>query len=152
MFGRRKIDVDDCVGRFGEFFGDSLDRDILVLYDVVYHHATERVASGIAAKGFSRTVVSSVVTEWLREIAPGTAEVVAQPSLESVDSPLKGRDFKLFPDTAIQDYVVFYIGEESTTLSSIMMRLNKCQVRLFVWCCCFFEKVKEPFSFFFSSG
>ena len=39
-----------------------------------------------------------------------------------------GRTLRLENGCSIEDYVVFYIGKESLTLTNHMMAYNKCQV------------------------
>ena len=39
-----------------------------------------------------------------------------------------GRTFRLEENSSVDDYVVFYIGKESLTLTNHMMAYNRCQV------------------------
>jgi len=129
VFGRSDIDVGDCVSKFVGLYGGDLTQRVLVLYDVVYNHVASELAGLLSQRGFTGTTVSIVITEWLRDPANAAGEAGREDVNVEENSPLRGRKFTLEEGAKIEDYKVFYIGGENTTLSSIMMRLNKCQVR-----------------------
>ena len=50
--------------------------------------------------------------------------------IHTVDSKNSGRHYVLADDTPIENYIIFYIGCESLTLTNIIMTYNKCKVSI----------------------
>ncbi|KAJ1654812.1 Diphthamide biosynthesis protein 2 [Dispira simplex] len=102
VFGKAPIDLNKACRVFSEAFGRGKTRPLLLLYDVTYHHAMVP----LDPSGDSALTVNS----------------------ESAPRSHGGRDYNLTPGTSIQDYTLVYIGEESLTLSHIILTHQSCPI------------------------
>jgi len=71
-------------------------------------------------------VVTEIVTEWSHD-----------QEAEEREGKRKGRHYDLFPETTIEQYKIFFVGEEGQTLNNLMMVNNQCQVSFFDLYFCF---------------
>ncbi|KAJ2760051.1 Diphthamide biosynthesis protein 2 [Coemansia sp. BCRC 34490] len=117
VFGHEPIDIDDCATRVLAAVGSGAN--ILLLSDVAYMHGIEDIASALRKGGnggkdgdvAGGSVVASRIT---------SADCVYKPGGESTDIQA-GRSWELPDGQAIGDYTILYIGQESLTLTNVLL-------------------------------
>ncbi|XP_022101645.1 2-(3-amino-3-carboxypropyl)histidine synthase subunit 2-like [Acanthaster planci] len=140
VFGRRPIDEDHCCEIFQEFFGDS-SKPVVVMYDVVYAHCVDSLARRLM-EVLPVVVVSRIVdpaidlgrntlnlnnsrTSSGGDDDDGTDVDLALLSMSNTFCQF-GRRFTIGCEHALEDYAVFYVGAQTTTLTNLMMTYNRC--------------------------
>ncbi|KAJ1666698.1 Diphthamide biosynthesis protein 2 [Coemansia sp. RSA 1813] len=111
VFGREQIDIDDCVGKLSVVVEQGTN--ILLLSDVGYMYKIEDIA--VALRDRVDSPFGSVVTSKIT-----AADRVYMPSSETNDIQ-PGRSWKLPNEHAIGDYTILYIGQESLTLTNVLL-------------------------------
>ncbi|KAG2225349.1 hypothetical protein INT45_005593 [Circinella minor] len=105
VFGQENIDLDNCEEQFENLFPDTTT-PIIVMCDVEYSYAVEQQK------------VSSNETDNDVDATNPVPEL-----------PRKGgRSYDLPEGVSLESCSIFFIGEESLTLTNILMVHNKCQV------------------------
>ncbi|XP_074642007.1 2-(3-amino-3-carboxypropyl)histidine synthase subunit 2-like [Tubulanus polymorphus] len=113
VFGEAFIDVDDCYEKLSEIFPDKQSK-VVVLYDVVYAYAMKKLEK-LLTMDYTKIVFSSLNVNGSSEKHDETKTVIDK----------FGRTFLI--DAEIQDYSMFYIGEEGLTLSNFILSFNRSQ-------------------------
>ncbi|KAJ2785964.1 Diphthamide biosynthesis protein 2 [Coemansia javaensis] len=111
VFGRMGLDVNDCADKAQRALAG---RNVLLVCDVPYAHALPDLAAAMRAcaePAFGH-VVASTIGVLDRPYVPGDQQAAAiRP----------GRTWELAAGTAIGDYAILYVGEESLTLTNVMV-------------------------------
>ncbi|KAJ2389002.1 Diphthamide biosynthesis protein 2 [Coemansia sp. RSA 2559] len=111
VFGREPVDVDDCA----EKLSAAVERgtNVLLLSDVAYMHRIDDIAAALRDKadGAFGSVVASSITAADQVYTPGSGANDIQP----------GRSWNLPREHAIGDYTILYIGQESLTLTNVLL-------------------------------
>lgn len=119
VFGKRPINVQECATSFRELYPDR-ETHVIVLYDVTYSHAIDdfqRLLGGT----YPNTVFSVLRAEHLH----GPLKV-SDKSEDDGSVRKFGRRFGLKRGKNVEDYRMFYIGQEGLTLTNFMMTWNRC--------------------------
>lgn len=129
VFARNVIDTEDCAAKIAQGCQDQ--GKVLLFYDTSYNYAIDSISKHLAASSnppvLARLVVPSGanVTESEGHDPDSHTESLSDSCEQSVK--LCGREFKLPPDTHIEDYTAVYIGDSNcATLITLMMTLNQC--------------------------
>ncbi|CAG8749701.1 16794_t:CDS:10, partial [Cetraspora pellucida] len=119
VFGKHPIDIDHCLEVFDYLFDHNSTIKIIIMYDVVYSYCIDKFVHDVRKiLKYTNVIQSFVKTDC--NISQG---------LKDMNSPqLNGRYYKLFEETSIESYTIFYIGEESATLVNVLLTYNKCKV------------------------
>ncbi|CAG8645487.1 9803_t:CDS:10 [Paraglomus brasilianum] len=121
VFGKKTIDVSHCHEAFNQLFGHNKEQPILVMYDVMYAHCIEDFVQQVQESNYTNIIRSFVRTETnlipLKETDEG----------QQTEAFTSGRHYTLPDGITIEDCRVFYIGDESLTLTNLIMTLNKCK-------------------------
>ncbi|XP_028408526.1 2-(3-amino-3-carboxypropyl)histidine synthase subunit 2-like [Dendronephthya gigantea] len=145
-FGKKKINVEHCCQSFQSCFPDK-DCKIILIYDVVYHHSIDSIYSKLSSEYRSlvstslvhndnddnnskKTRVGTDKSECRdnENITTCSKNLASENKCKTEDAYCRfGRRFVLENGCRIEDYVVFYIGEESLSLTNHMMAYNTCQ-------------------------
>ncbi|XP_071953185.1 2-(3-amino-3-carboxypropyl)histidine synthase subunit 2-like isoform X2 [Antedon mediterranea] len=135
IFGCQPIDFDLCERSFREFFTE--DQSVLILCDVVYNHLSDDLASRLQ-NDYANLVVSRInqpsgecidnrcKTSQCEQTEDSPSDEESISSIGTVYQQF-GRSFVLPKEKDISNYIVFYIGGESTTLTNFLMTFNKCK-------------------------
>ncbi|XP_069794993.1 2-(3-amino-3-carboxypropyl)histidine synthase subunit 2 [Narcine bancroftii] len=129
VFGQKSIDLHQCAASFRTLYPDKFTY-VIILCDVIYSYALEELHQLLQPE-YENLVVSAVCT-CSRETADGlyskndvnTQRSCNQPSLQVINK--FGRQFTLHDDRNVSDYNMFYVGQESPTLTNFMMTWNRC--------------------------
>ncbi|KAJ8305393.1 hypothetical protein KUTeg_015938 [Tegillarca granosa] len=125
VFGQQKIDITDFVQQIQEAIKDK-NSNIVLMYDTVYAHATDKLS--LLLKDTYRNLVASklCINE---DKSVGNKDTDANTSCVKVQRTKVtkcGRSFVVPDETFLSNYSVLYIGEESLTLTNLMMTMNRC--------------------------
>ncbi|CAG8603074.1 10714_t:CDS:10 [Paraglomus occultum] len=117
VFGKKTVDIGHCHEAFNQLFGANKEQPILVMYDVMHAHCIEDFVQKVQKSNYTHIIRSFVRTE--ANLKP----------LEETDEETftSGRRYALPDGINIEDCSVFYIGDESLTLTNLIMTLNKCK-------------------------
>ncbi|KAJ1956908.1 Diphthamide biosynthesis protein 2 [Dispira parvispora] len=148
VFGKAPIDLDEACRAISNAFSSEKSRRLLLLYDVAYHHAMGKFGSNdwvmswynlnmvngspmecdTAGRNNSNCCQRSSVAS-----VPLDPPKDSTPLVNSESSPHShgGRDYNLPSGTLVQDYTLVYIGEESLTLSHIILTHQPCPIYSF---------------------
>lgn len=124
VFGKRPIDVHQCASSFKELY-PNLQSHIIVLFDVTYSHAIDDLRTLLC------DVYPNVVVSRLKTDHSCGAELIQDScvDLQSNDDGVIfkfGRQFRIKEGQTVNDYSIFYIGQEGLTLTNFMMSWNNC--------------------------
>ncbi|XP_069128208.1 2-(3-amino-3-carboxypropyl)histidine synthase subunit 2-like [Argopecten irradians] len=122
VFGRARVDVEDCGGKFRELFPDTSSL-IVMVYDTIYSQAINTI------KGALETDYHNLVFSVLDIPSHCSADLQGQGDCVSCQRHGSnvtkcGRTFWLPAESSINSYSMFYIGDESLTLTNLMMTFN----------------------------
>ncbi|XP_077591891.1 2-(3-amino-3-carboxypropyl)histidine synthase subunit 2 [Stigmatopora nigra] len=128
VFEIASIDVDKCNSAFREMHTDP-QAHILILYDVRYAHAIDNLAS-LLCEDYPNVVCSQLVVEGEHCYSHGRRK---KDSDEDQDEPRIhfGRQLSLKSGLSIEDYHMFYVGQDGATLRNFMMTWNRCSFSSF---------------------
>ncbi|XP_046859300.1 2-(3-amino-3-carboxypropyl)histidine synthase subunit 2-like [Xenia sp. Carnegie-2017] len=142
VFGKEKINIEECCVAFRHCFEDKSTK-IILAYDVVYHHSIDQIYTKLSSeyKSLIPSRVKGCDNFIMKSRCCNTENFPLNNSNEVYDSSFNdecnenishfgfrfGREFNLEDGCSVDDYVVFYIGKESLTLTNHMMTLNKCE-------------------------
>lgn len=127
VFGKRPIDVQQCATAFKELYPD-LQSHVIILYDVTYTHAIGDLRT-LLCDIYPNVVVSllktdqSCVAELKQDSCVDTDHIDSQD--DRVISKF-GRQFSVKAGQSVDNYGMFYIGQEGLTLTNFMMTWNHC--------------------------
>ncbi|RXN17345.1 diphthamide biosynthesis 2 [Labeo rohita] len=132
VFGKRPIDVQQCAAAFKELYPDPQSH-VIVLYDVTYSHAIGDLRP-LLCDTYPNVVVSHLKTDH-----SCSAELIQNSSVESDHTDSQddniifkfGRQFSVKAGQSVDNYSMFYIGQEGLTLTNFMMTWNHCSFSSF---------------------
>ncbi|XP_051867897.1 2-(3-amino-3-carboxypropyl)histidine synthase subunit 2 [Pristis pectinata] len=147
VFGQKSIDLYQCAASFRALYPDK-STYVIILYDVIYSYALDELQQLLQPE-YENLVVSTVCsyrngttdlcgTDGLHSesdvVIQGSCNHASnQPSLQVINK--FGRQFTIHDDRSVNDYDMFYVGQESPTLTNFMMTWNRCSF-------CSFDPVK----------
>ncbi|XP_077410219.1 2-(3-amino-3-carboxypropyl)histidine synthase subunit 2 [Vanacampus margaritifer] len=121
VFEKASIDLDKCNSAFRELHTDT-QAHILILYDVRYTHAIDNLVT-LLCEDYPNVVLSQLVVEGEQCYSHGRSK--SEPDAEK-GSIHFGRQLRLKSGLSIQDYNLFYVGQDGPTLRNFMMTWNRC--------------------------
>ncbi|XP_067294383.1 2-(3-amino-3-carboxypropyl)histidine synthase subunit 2 [Pseudorasbora parva] len=126
VFGERPIDVQQCAAAFKELYPDCQSH-VIILYDVTYSHAIGDLTTLLC------DIYPNVAVSLLKTDCSSGAELIKDSCVESdhLDSQdgvifKFGRQFSVKKGQSVDNYSMFYIGQEGLTLTNFMMTWNHC--------------------------
>ncbi|XP_062335708.1 2-(3-amino-3-carboxypropyl)histidine synthase subunit 2 [Osmerus eperlanus] len=129
VFDRRPLDLKKCASSFREFYTDRQSH-VIVLYDVNYAHVIDNLLALLLLE-YPNIVNSTLLVDG--ELCHGQGQIQKQTNDTShlADNNAEiiyqfGRQMVLKNGLSIEDYSVFFIGHEGSTLTNFMMTWNKC--------------------------
>ncbi|XP_007898034.1 2-(3-amino-3-carboxypropyl)histidine synthase subunit 2 isoform X2 [Callorhinchus milii] len=146
VFGRKPVNVEECVDSFRELYPDKSSH-VVIQSDVPYSYILDELHHLLQPE-YENLVISTIcsereaVADSLRtdgvnpdnEVDPHSAiEIYNQPSNQVIHK--FGRHFSIAGNCDLKDYSMFYVGQESLTLTNFMMTWNQCSF-------CSFDPVK----------
>ncbi|XP_061191855.1 2-(3-amino-3-carboxypropyl)histidine synthase subunit 2-like [Saccostrea echinata] len=148
VFGHQEIDVTDCIEKFCSLY--SAEDNVVLIYDTEYAYVAESISSQLTPY-FKNLTASQLdlsntgLESFCSENTSSSQENNDLNSSASVSTDSQVSVFRkcgrLFPNLSEQEFnesrKIFYIGEESLTLSNLMMTFNKCTF------CCYNPSLKE---------
>ncbi|XP_062619989.1 2-(3-amino-3-carboxypropyl)histidine synthase subunit 2-like [Saccostrea cucullata] len=149
VFGHQEIDVTDCIEKFRSLY--SAEDNVVLIYDTEYAYVAESISSQLIPTFKNLTVsqldlpssdLQSLCSENTTSIQERRTDInsTAPVSTDS-QTPVFSKCGRLFPNLSDQEFnesrKIFYIGEESLTLSNLMITFNKCTF------CCYNPALKE---------
>uniref|UniRef100_UPI00398E9F0D 2-(3-amino-3-carboxypropyl)histidine synthase subunit 2 n=1 Tax=Pristiophorus japonicus TaxID=55135 RepID=UPI00398E9F0D len=149
VFGQKPVDVYQCAASFRALYPDKYTH-VIILCDVIYSYVLEELRQLLHPE--YEHLVDSVIcsdrngtTDPCRtdgfhseSVDPGStlgscSHACNQPSHQVISK--FGRRFTICANSDVKDYSMFYIGQESLTLTNFMMTWNQCSF-------CSFDPVK----------
>ncbi|XP_056104397.1 2-(3-amino-3-carboxypropyl)histidine synthase subunit 2 [Rhinichthys klamathensis goyatoka] len=127
VFGKRPIDVQQCVAAFKELYPDRQSH-VIILYDVTYSHAIGDLRT-LLCDIYPNVAVSLLKTDYSCGAELIQDSCVNSDHLNSQDDRVIfkfGRQFSVKKGQSVDDYSMFYIGQEGLTLTNFMMTWNHC--------------------------
>ncbi|XP_041924737.1 2-(3-amino-3-carboxypropyl)histidine synthase subunit 2 [Alosa sapidissima] len=130
VFGRQPIDPQQCALSFKELYPDSQSH-VVILYDVIYSHAIDALVK-LLKETYPNIVASTLVMDHCQshEQAQGSpSESDCNGPAPGTDSKVVqkfGRRFCLEEGVRVEDYCMFYVGQEGATLTNFIMTWNRC--------------------------
>lgn len=130
VFGKRPVDLQKCVLSFHSLYPDR-QSNIIILYDVTYFHIIDDLLDLLSPE--YPNVVKSVL-----HVDGNQCCILGSIQGQHIDSPTHshqdgckyvhkfGRVFSLKEEYKVEDYSMFYIGQEGATLTNFMMTWNQC--------------------------
>lgn len=124
------VDLTHASEQFQHFFPDQQSK-VIIMADTMYHHAVEPLCQQLKAS------YSSVACSYLKlpEVDPSGQASHTQQTAD--DRPQEdnttcmyckcSRHFCLPKEHSIDDYYVYYLGEEGLALTNLMMTLSRCR-------------------------
>ncbi|XP_067892485.1 2-(3-amino-3-carboxypropyl)histidine synthase subunit 2 isoform X2 [Heterodontus francisci] len=149
VFGQKPIDVHQCAASFRALYPDKYTH-VIILCDVIYsyilelqqllHPEYENLVVSIICSGQNGTT-DPCRTDGFHggsDVNPcstfrSCSHASKQPSYQVIDK--FGRHFTISASSGVKDYSMFYVGQESLTLTNFMMTWNQCSF-------CSFDPVK----------
>lgn len=114
VYGRQPLDIADCAHSFALLFPDE-SSNIIIMYDTVYAYACADIHSILKDK-YKNLIVSTLKSGNKTE-----------DQVTGCDSVSKcGREFYVPNGRDIGEYIMFYIGRESLTLTNLMYNFPSC--------------------------
>ncbi|XP_038580519.1 2-(3-amino-3-carboxypropyl)histidine synthase subunit 2 isoform X2 [Micropterus salmoides] len=133
VFERRPVDLEKCTSAFRELYPDPQSH-IIILYDVNYVHAISDLQTLLSPE-YPNLVISELVVEGEQCYSHGRIKRQHDTCLpERVSGQVIcqfGRQFSLKSGLSINDYSMFYVGQEGATLRNFMMTWNRCSFSSF---------------------
>ncbi|XP_057680482.1 2-(3-amino-3-carboxypropyl)histidine synthase subunit 2 [Corythoichthys intestinalis] len=128
VFEKASIDLDKCNSAFRELYTDT-EAHILILYDVRYTHSIDNLVS-LLCEDYPNVVSSQLVVEGEQCYSHGQSK--KEPD-SAVDKPCIhfGRQLSLKSGLSIEDYNMFFVGQDGATLRNFMMTWNRCSFSSF---------------------
>ncbi|KAF9971481.1 Diphthamide biosynthesis protein 2 [Actinomortierella ambigua] len=148
VFGKQPVDVSDCAKSFDELFQSNKSQGIILMFDVVYAHCIDdlyktltedmQYTNIIKSRVETESDIGLVLSESTRSASctqiPADSHgnsCAGAPSLatqaQNENRRRFGRVYDLPENANIEDYSLFYVGDESPTLSNIIITHSKCQ-------------------------
>uniref|UniRef100_A0A9J7XG29 2-(3-amino-3-carboxypropyl)histidine synthase subunit 2 n=1 Tax=Cyprinus carpio carpio TaxID=630221 RepID=A0A9J7XG29_CYPCA len=127
VFGKRPIDVQQCAAAFKELYPDCQSH-VIILYDVTYSHAIGDLRT-LLCEIYPNVVVSLLKTDHSCGAKLVQDSCVDSDHIESQDDRVIfkfGRQFSVKAGQSVDNYSMFYIGQEGLTLTNFMMTWNHC--------------------------
>ncbi|CDS13699.1 hypothetical protein LRAMOSA05873 [Lichtheimia ramosa] len=124
VFGQQSLDQDHCIQEFEQLFPDP-STPVIVMCDVEYSYAVESLVTRLSNK-YTNMIPTSIQTESKLQAVLGNDNKGQEQDAST--SKKGGRYYELPENIVIEDCSIFFIGEESLTLTNIMMIHNKCPV------------------------
>lgn len=132
VFGKRPIDVQQCAAAFKELYPDCQSH-VFILYDVTYTHAIADLRE-ILCDVYPNVVVSLLKVDHSHGANLIHDSCVISDHSDSQDDRVIfkfGRQFCVKEGLRIDDYSMFYVGQEGPTLTNFMMTWNHCSFSSF---------------------
>ncbi|XP_069498494.1 2-(3-amino-3-carboxypropyl)histidine synthase subunit 2 isoform X2 [Ambystoma mexicanum] len=129
VFGRRLVDINDCAAAFRTLYPDQKSH-VVVVCDVVYSYIMGDLKRVLRPE-YPHVSFSNIDNE-RHPLSSGKASLFPLWTNDSTEHPgaetVKkfGRQFSFDHQLGLEGYGMFYIGEESLTLTNLMMTWNKC--------------------------
>ncbi|KAG9332962.1 hypothetical protein JZ751_013991 [Albula glossodonta] len=132
VFGRRPVDLQRCSASFQELYPDRQSH-VIILYDVIYSHISDDLLELLYPQ-YPNVVTSTVHMDGSQCYIPGQTQ--SQQTLNHSQNEHEcihkfGRKFSLKEGYKLEDYSMFYIGQEGATLTNFMMTWNRCSFTSF---------------------
>ncbi|XP_043100522.1 2-(3-amino-3-carboxypropyl)histidine synthase subunit 2 isoform X2 [Puntigrus tetrazona] len=126
VFGKRPIDVQQCAVAFKELYPDHQSH-VIVLYDVTYSHAIGDLRT-LLHDIYPNVVVSLLKTDHScgAELIEDSCVDIDHRNSQDRDIFKFGREFSVKAGQSVNNYSMFYIGQEGLTLTNFMMTWNQC--------------------------
>ncbi|XP_027025268.2 2-(3-amino-3-carboxypropyl)histidine synthase subunit 2 [Tachysurus fulvidraco] len=125
VFGKRPIDVQECARVFRDLFPDQ-ETHVVILYDVTFTHAMYTFQR-LLGDTYPNAVFSDLRADHSLGLVHGPLIVNNNLTCEDDGFVHKfGRQFGLKRGKNVEDYKMFYIGQEGLTLTNFMMTWNRC--------------------------
>ncbi|KAI8509022.1 Diphthamide biosynthesis protein 2 [Branchiostoma belcheri] len=129
VFCCRPVDVEHCVQSFRDLIPDQHSR-VILMSDVTYSASMNDISTRLSQE-YTHLATSSLN---IPDSKLDTESSTVNSTSRKQDSPNQhsqvisrfGRTFSLQADTELDSYSIFYIGEESLTLTNLMMAYNRC--------------------------
>lgn len=126
VFGRRSIDILDCIDRLKTILSDP-SQHALLLYDVRYHYAINQITSELNQIYANLLVPLLDASQTCTQSECAHLISTATQSDEQKKMFIRfGRKFCFADGVDINDYSIIFIGQESLFLNACMMTMNKC--------------------------
>ncbi|XP_058887635.1 2-(3-amino-3-carboxypropyl)histidine synthase subunit 2-like isoform X2 [Acipenser ruthenus] len=137
VFGRKAVDLERCAESFREHYPDTQSH-VIILYDVVYFFIMGNLQH-ILESEYANVVMSQISTDGTQCYSPRqtdkpheAAQAETNPNQTDAQFVRKfGRQFALREGCSLEDYRIFYIGQEGVTLTNFMMTFNQCSFYTF---------------------
>ncbi|XP_038649988.1 2-(3-amino-3-carboxypropyl)histidine synthase subunit 2 isoform X1 [Scyliorhinus canicula] len=147
VFGQKPVDVHQCAASFRTLYPVKCAH-VIILSDVIYSHVLEELQQLLHPE-YENLVVSVICSGKNEATDPcrtdgflGGGDVDSCSTFGSCSHARNhqvisrfGRHFTIRANSDVKDYSVFYIGQESLTLTNFMMTWNQCSF-------CSFDPVK----------
>ncbi|XP_059840077.1 2-(3-amino-3-carboxypropyl)histidine synthase subunit 2 [Hypanus sabinus] len=143
VFGQKSIDLYQCAAAFRALYPDKFTY-VIMLCDVIYSYALDELQQLLQPE-YENLVVSAVCAYRNGTTDPCTTDGLHNESDIDVQGSSSqsclqvinkfGRQFTIHDGRSVNDYNMFYIGQESPTLTNFMMTWNQCSF-------CSFDPVK----------
>lgn len=125
VFGRAPIDLKICVQEFKKNY--STEDKVVVLYELMYAYVIPQLKQELA--DYKKILFADVNQQRVIQNMPNST--VQQSKLKVKNSfELNGLYFTLPENEKIENYSIFYIGEENVALTQIMLEFSVCKVWL----------------------
>ncbi|MBN3302346.1 DPH2 synthase, partial [Amia calva] len=133
VFGRRPVDLQKCASSFRELYPDK-DSHVVILYDVMYFFAMDDLLQLLQSE-YSNVIMSLINVEGTTSSGCKQTDGPQQETGETGTLPSStvghvvckfGRRFGLRDGLSLENYGMFYVGQEGVTLTNFMMTFNQC--------------------------
>ncbi|XP_061094318.1 2-(3-amino-3-carboxypropyl)histidine synthase subunit 2 isoform X1 [Conger conger] len=138
VFGKRPVDLQKCASSFNNLYPDRQSH-IIILYDVTYCHIIDDLLEVLSPQ-YPNVVKSTLRVDGnqcyiLRSLHGQHVDSESTPTRSHHDGHKYihkfGREFILKEGYKVEDYSMFYIGQEGATLTNFMMTWNHCSFSSF---------------------
>ncbi|XP_078417062.1 2-(3-amino-3-carboxypropyl)histidine synthase subunit 2 [Cetorhinus maximus] len=147
VFGQQPVDVHQCAASFRVLYPDKYTH-VIILCDVIYSYVLEELQQLLHPE-YENLVVSMICSGQNEATDPcGTDDFHSGGDVDSCSTFRScsnvcnhqviskfGRHFTISANSDVKDYGIFYVGQESLTLTNFMMTWNQCSF-------CSFDPVK----------
>lgn len=125
IFGKKPIDLDDCIGKLANMVSESQDRVFVVRHDVAYTHASAKLVDGLRQRFNPATRYFEVPSKLyptnpealVSKLSDGISRIHINPTDENPSS-----------DDKSTKSTIFYIGGESLGLTNLLITHSFCDV------------------------
>ncbi|OUM68082.1 hypothetical protein PIROE2DRAFT_4367, partial [Piromyces sp. E2] len=126
VFGNFPIDVDHCCDAFNNKFSYDKNKDIIILFDVIYHHKIGEIVKKLREEYEYTNILTPSLEYKNDDISIENANIM---KLNTIEFP---------KDKKLEDYCLFYIGgtstkspyssgaDENASLTNILITYSQC--------------------------